>query len=1206
MKKDVWKEAAGLFACLGLGWAMMAAASGDLAASPQASGEMPSRIRTSASADAVIDEVGTRGSLGAPRGAIFGPATPGEGPAPRGGVPGACGSVTECLNADCFNVEPGTAIACAVPPDNTTTFATQYARCFTLPSPMEVFCLDFGVEANDPVLSIDVTIVISQDTNGCPPTAPGGADLSVIDSRVVTVAPNTGPGFVTVNYSPPLVLPAGDVVVELLAPDVSGVQGFFVGSNSLEPSGVTYMSAASCGFSTYKDVVGLGNFDAMNWIVRLDGNPLGVTPGSCCFADGTCQFVLPANCVLLGGTFVGGPTCVPNSCPQIPTNETCQTAIGLSPPATVTGNTTLALPDLLPGTCGTSSNTGAPGVWFAVFGTGNTLTASLCNPGTDFDTQLSIFCGNCACMVCVDGNDNDAACIAGSGFESTVSWCSSLGVTYFMFVHGATSASVGAFELTVIDDGVPCVGAVNCTPPIPSQCVDAMLPGQFDEADPTQANPEVCGGDANGGCDNLLGMQTFTELGTLACATPITLSGTAQFDGLTRDTDWFRLTLATSQVLQLCLTPEFPVEMSLVELDAATGNCLSPMVIRPVNGGQTTVTGGACVQTCLQSDDCLPPGQYALFIAPQFIEGELLCSSICRYANDYFGTLDCLSCIAACCLNNQQCPFPCVELLPAACQALGGIPLGSGTSCAQNACGTPPPPCCEADANQDGVRDGTDIAAFIDHLVNGGPLCGDPVSGGAFCATDLNADGVMDLTDLPLFVDRLLNLGATCPLFCNEDPARCQLPTQTGHGAGAVVCVADDTNPAAGGTGRVAADSFSPVANGSVSQVCWWGGYSDGAAVCIPSSGDAPSLFNITYYDDNAGLPGVQIAQFLGVTPTLQLTGQVLGAALGTLDEIRFTALHAPVPVLAGQCYWVEIQGASGGACFFCWETAPLGDALSVQAAAPPYTLADRNDFDMSFCVDLPVVGGTFCLPTGACCDQNTGACLGDMTEATCLAIPKRTFHAGQSCAAVPPFACPPPFNCGAVAITQNTNPNVVVQGTSVSCTDGNIVQPTNRDNHFARLFATGGLLEVRCVTFGVEFARDSTVAQAGVPVEIRVYEDTNGGAPGDLPAEADLVLLAMTPKSIPGGTANQLLRAEFTTPVDVSLTTFFVVEIFTPDGSNVEPQGTNIVIGANSAGQSAPGYLKAPVCGINTFADIASLCVPCLNTHIIMLVEGN
>ncbi|MFQ5423844.1 MAG: hypothetical protein ACE5F9_07675 [Phycisphaerae bacterium] len=1129
-------------------------------------------------------------------------------PAPRGGVPGVCGTVTECQNADCTTVDPLASIACTLD-GGLTTADNNYARCILIPNDMELLCVDIGVESNDPVLSYDVTIVISRDIDGCPPTAPGGVDLITIDSRVVTIPPAIGPGFFTITYNPPLILPAGPIVVELLAPSATGVQAFFVGSNVLEPSGVTYISAPiGCSLPNYVDVRLLNpQNDKMNWVVRLDGNALGTNPGTCCFPDGSCQFLIPVDCLTQGGDFAGGPGCTPNPCPQIPTNDTCSTALGLTVPSSITADTFLATPDPFPGTCGTSVNNGGAGLWYAVFGTGNTMTASTCNPGTDFDTQLSVSCGDCTCLVCIDGNDNDPACAAGPQRGSTVSWCSAFGATYLIFVHSFDPMVAGNFELSIADDGVPCATPPSCTRPPEQTCVQNLPPAQVAEA-------ELCGQDTNGGCNNLQNMpptpETFTEIGVDPC--PTTVGGTVWFDGATRDTDWFKFSLTQDHVMRVCLIPEFPVQIGFLELDPIIGDCnlggSGTFGVRSVNGGFSSATGGACVPTCVQTDDCLPPGNYVLFVAPQLPDGALSCSSTCRFGNDYFGTLECLQCLAPCCINNFQCPFLCTDLTPNQCQAQGGTVGGTLLqSCfdVPNVCSPgpaqEPDPCCKGDTNADGLRDGQDVVAFVDHVLNQNVMCGPGPLGAPFCGTDMNDDGLMNVADAAAFVTALL--GGPCPVPCNANPNQCQLPDQLAHGIGGSLCVFADANPAAGGTGVIAADDFRPSINGDITSICWWGVYTNGSAPCLPATGDSANLFDIRYYSDNLGTPGTLIAEFLDVAPAgMTVTGNVLAAGIGNLEEIEFTATHAPVTVTAGTCYWIGIQGKSTASCFFCWSTAPAGNTRSVQTQNPPFTAGDLSDFDLTFCLNVDIAAGGFCVPIGACCNIVLPICTSGLTEAQC-ADASHTWFNGADCAD-PLFNCPPPVDCGTTLVTQNTDPNTITPGTSVSCNDQGTPQ-TNEDSYYARLFTTGTLTQVRCVNFGVEAARDSTVGQLGAPVEVRIYEDTNGVAPGDLPGETDLVLLGTALLNIPDAATNQFFQAVMTPPIDVSATSFFVVEIFTPSGHLVEPAGTNIFLGANSAGQTAPAYLKAPQCGIATFTNIGTLCVPCLNSHMLISAQG-
>ena len=142
-----------------------------------------------------------------------------------------------------------------------------------------------------------------------------------------------------------------------------------------------------------------------------------------------------------------------------PANDACVDHITLTPPQTVTGDTTGVTADDFPGGdfCGTTITDPGNGVWYQVVGTGNTLTASTCNQAS-YDTKISVFCEGCAMQTCVGGNDDGPGC---AGFTSEISWCSRVGLNYLIYVHGFLGA-VGAFDLTVTDDGVPCTSTDAC------------------------------------------------------------------------------------------------------------------------------------------------------------------------------------------------------------------------------------------------------------------------------------------------------------------------------------------------------------------------------------------------------------------------------------------------------------------------------------------------------------------------------------------------------------------------------------------------------------------------------------------------------------------------------------------------------------------------------------------------------------------------
>ena len=80
------------------------------------------------------------------------------------------------------------------------------------------------------------------------------------------------------------------------------------------------------------------------------------------------------------------------------------------------------------------------------------MVASTCNPGTTYDTVLSVFTGDwwvndCGHLSCFDGNDDDKVHCRSNPLASTVVWDSDERTEYFILVHGY--ADEGDFELTV-------------------------------------------------------------------------------------------------------------------------------------------------------------------------------------------------------------------------------------------------------------------------------------------------------------------------------------------------------------------------------------------------------------------------------------------------------------------------------------------------------------------------------------------------------------------------------------------------------------------------------------------------------------------------------------------------------------------------------------------------------------------------------------
>ncbi len=204
-----------------------------------------------------------------------------------------------------------------------------------------------------------------------------------------------------------------------------------------------------------------------------------------------------------------------------PAGDTCDDATPLNVPDFTTGTTVGAGVDSDFDTCGTPIS--APGVWYSITGTGSTITVSTCNASTDYDSKISVYCASCDEPTCVGGNDDNCDPMFGS-LLSTFSFCSEAGAQYFILVHGFSTAS-GNFGLTITDDGVPCDGAVACTPTgaccLPGdQCVDGLTADECAAAGGVyQGDGSACAGDFVG-YDIALSGNGFEDISGSGAAGP--------------------------------------------------------------------------------------------------------------------------------------------------------------------------------------------------------------------------------------------------------------------------------------------------------------------------------------------------------------------------------------------------------------------------------------------------------------------------------------------------------------------------------------------------------------------------------------------------------------------------------------------------------------------------------------------------------------
>jgi hypothetical protein len=392
--------------------------------------------------------------------------------------------------------------------------------------------------------------------------------------------------------------------------------------------------------------------------------------------------------------------------------------------------------------------------------------------------------------------------------------------------------------------------------------------------------------------------------------------------------------------------------------------------------------------------------------------------------------------------------------------------------------------------------------------------------------------------------------------------ANCQLPTLQGAGGrtnDAFLGFASDDAADV----RIA-DDFLPTTTGNVTRVCWWGFFIDGNG--FDCGGDPPpTAFTISYYlDDGTGIPVEPAFATQAVVATAEVDGVHEQDPDIPDDDItvwKFDATHAPVPVTADQCYFMEIVRTGGdGDCVWFWETAPFnptGDIAFNYSMADDetgYDYTDATDVEFGWCMDIELGDNSVCTPTTVYNEE-----------------------------------CDP---SGAIVVTQNLTPNVISDGDSVACAAGQIY---TTDNSYCRSYdlsanpdTAGKELEAICVRVAVEVNDGSAY-----PVAVNLYADTDGGVP--TAPGTDLNLLGTTTLVMPWNTNLGFLQAVFDPPVTIPADTVLVAEVECPDRDpSLGGDSGGMWIGTGGNGSATTeSFLLSASCGLTTYATVSSIGFP-------------
>jgi hypothetical protein len=178
---------------------------------------------------------------------------------------------------------------------------------------------------------------------------------------------------------------------------------------------------------------------------------------------------------------------------------------------------------------------------------------------------------------------------------------------------------------------------------------------------------------------------------------------------------------------------------------------------------------------------------------------------------------------------------------------------------------------------------------------------------------------------------------------------------------------------------------------------------------------------------------------------------------------------------------------------------------------------------------------------------------------------------------------------CGSLLLTQNAA-QTIVPGNSVSCNADGTVHVENSYYRAFDLSAYPSGFNLCAIEVGIQSAAGAGGSQ---PVTFRVYANSGGAFPA---GSASLLGARTIPVADQTGTMLSL-------PLFASVPSGsqLVLEVFTPDG---QAAGNSFFIGSNSAGESAPSFLRAPNCGVVTPATNVASGFP--GMHIVLNARGD
>jgi hypothetical protein len=246
------------------------------------------------------------------------------------------------------------------------------------------------------------------------------------------------------------------------------------------------------------------------------------------------------------------------NCAQIgPANDECVNAQNISCGSSLSGTLNGATLDNVPN-CLAQGN-GEDGVWYSFTGNDSYVTLSTCG-STLFDSQLSVYSGDCSNLSCVAANDDNPLCES-NGSSSYISFNAHSGTNYFIRVHANTQPNM-SYNFTL-----NCSCSALCNAPVNDNCQQALTLGTLSSA--------AC---------------TGMQMNSTACATPSNIQPTCFSSFNTLNDVWYTFTPVDGDI-ELVMNALATADIGVAVYTGTCGN-LTSMFCSP----NTSSSGGTVIE----------------------------------------------------------------------------------------------------------------------------------------------------------------------------------------------------------------------------------------------------------------------------------------------------------------------------------------------------------------------------------------------------------------------------------------------------------------------------------------------------------------------------------------------------------------------------------------------------------------------------------